>query len=82
MVAANGGALNILGCTNVTVEVAGIKTDFPVLVAEKLTQECILGADFLQQHKCVIDLNQQTLKAGGVSTNSSQGVMSLLQYAM
>ena len=42
VVAANGGTLNILGCTNVTVEVAGLKVDFPFLVAEKLTQDTSL----------------------------------------
>ena len=70
---ANGGTLNILGRANITVEVAGLKSDFPFLVAEKLTQECILGADFLQQHKCIIDLSKQTLKAGGASTNIESG---------
>lgn len=69
VVAANGGAINILGRTNVTIEVAGLKVDFPFLVAEKLTQECILGADFLRQHKCVIDLNKQILRGGGASAD-------------
>ena len=50
VVAANGGALNILGRTSLGVEVAGLKVDFSFLVAEKLTQECIVGADVLQQH--------------------------------
>ena len=69
VVAANGGALNILGRTNLTTEVAGLKVHFPFLVVNELTQECILGADFLQHHKCVIDLNKQTLRAGGVSVD-------------
>ena len=60
VVAANGGALNILGRTEIAIEVAGLKVNFPFLVAEKLTQECTLGADFLKQHKCVIDLSEQT----------------------
>ena len=42
VVVANGGALNILGCTNVTVEVAGLKVDFPFLVEKKLTQDTFL----------------------------------------
>ena len=46
VVAANGGAHNILRCTNITIEVAGLKVDFPFLVAEKQTQDCIIGADF------------------------------------
>ena len=67
VVAANGGALNILGHTSLVVEVAGLKAEFSFLVAEKLTQECILGADFLHQHKCIIDLSNQVLKAGGAA---------------
>ena len=58
VVAANGGALNILGRTEIAIEVTGLKVNFPFLVAEKLTQECVLGADFLKQHKCVIDLGE------------------------
>ena len=46
VVSANGGALNILGRTSLAVEVAGLKVNFSFLVAEKLTQQCILGADF------------------------------------
>ena len=36
----------------------------PILVARNLTQECILGADFLVAHGCAIDYSTKTLHAG------------------
>ena len=54
IVAANGGELDLLG-----------QVQFPVFIARDLTQECLLGADFLKQHDCVINMIEQTLVAGG-----------------
>ena len=48
--------------------VGGVKDDFTCLVVRDLTQECIIGADFLTKHCCVIDLQNKTLRAGGEST--------------
>ena len=49
----------------VPLEVPGLQTEFPILVAKTLTQDCILGADFLFQYRCVVDTHRQVLLAGG-----------------
>ena len=36
-----------------------------VLVTKHLTQECILGVDFLIKHACVVDLRQHTFVIDG-----------------
>ena len=42
-----------------------LQVQFPVFIARELTQECLLGADFLKQHDCVINMRERTLVAGG-----------------
>ena len=58
VVVAKGGALNILGRTTVSLQIVGVKSNYPCLLTSELTQECIIGADFLLEHKCIIDLHQ------------------------
>ena len=65
VVVANGGSLNLLGQTTVSLQVAGVKVKYPCLVTSELTQGCIIGADFLLENKCIIDLQNRTLQAGG-----------------
>lgn len=65
VVAANGAELDIVGKTVVPLEVGGLQTEFPVLVAKTLIQDCILGADFLLHNRCVVDMHRQVLLAGG-----------------
>ena len=36
-----------------------------LLIVRSLTQECLLGADFLSQHDSVLDMQQEVLYAGG-----------------
>ena len=36
-----------------------------ILVANGLTQECVLGDDFLMQYSCVVNLQKMSLHAGG-----------------
>ena len=65
IVAANGGELDLLGQDELQLQVGDLQVQFPVLIAGNLTQECLLGADFLKQHDCVINMREQTLVAGG-----------------
>ncbi len=65
VVVANGADLSLLGQTTASLQVAGVKVEYPCLVASQLTQECIIGADFLLKSRCVIDLNNRTVRAGG-----------------
>eukprot|EP00731_Ephydatia_muelleri_P022232 Em0014g823a len=46
------------------VEISLIHTNFPVLVASQLTQECLIGADFLSKFNCQLDLGAGVLVAG------------------
>jgi len=65
VVAANGEQLELCGKCEVTLRVGGIQTNYPVLVARNVTQECLLGSDFLQKFGCIIDLQSHSLSAGG-----------------
>ena len=49
--------------------VGGLRVCYNVLVAEGLTQECLLGADFFSHHGCIVNLQQQVLHAGGQSVS-------------
>ena len=69
VVAANGQELDLLGRSEVMVSVGGLSESHSVLVAKGLTQECLLGADFLSKHGCVVDLKEQVLLAGGRSVS-------------
>ena len=69
VVAANGEQLRLLGQTEVRLHVGGLQVFYNVLVAKGLTQECLLGADFLSKHGCIVDLRRQVLCAGEQSVN-------------
>ena len=59
---ANGGELHELSQAKIALQVGDVRDDFTYLVARELTQECILGSDFLVKHDCIIDLSQQVLQ--------------------
>ena len=65
VVAANGEELQLLGQSPVSLQVGGLCVSHTVLVARGVTQECLLGADFLSRHGCVVDLRDNVLLAGG-----------------
>ena len=65
VVAANGEQLELCGRGEVTLKLGNILTRCPVLIAKNVTQECLLGADFLEQSGCIIDLRGRTLMMGG-----------------
>ncbi len=73
VVAANGEYLRLIGETILTIEVGGLCAPQKVLVAENMTQECLLGADFLKKYSCVVDLGNQMLLAGGKSIPFLEG---------
>ena len=64
VVSANGEDLDLLGQSEVTLGI-GLAEKHLILVANGLTQECLLGADFLMQHSCVVNLQKMSLCAGG-----------------
>ena len=59
---ANGGELHVLSQAKVALQVGDMRDDFTCLIARELTQECILGSDFLVKHHCIINLSQQILR--------------------
>ena len=65
---ANGETLDLLAQTTVSLQVAGVKANYPCLVTSELSQECIIGANFLLENKCIIDLHNWALLAGGQTT--------------
>ena len=68
VIAANGEPLSILGRTEIRIVIAGKEFLHQVLIARDITQECILGADFLITHGFVIDLGNRLLRIGETST--------------
>lgn len=67
VVTANGDKLELTGQCIVRLEVGGLVAEHEVLVAKSLTQECLLGADFLGHNGCLIDLKRRVLYAGGAA---------------
>ena len=61
VVATNGGKLNITGQCTIKIAVGPLSKDHVVSVAKNLHQECLLGADFLMRHGCVLDLQQNIM---------------------
>ena len=66
VVVANGEALDLFGRRTVSLKITGVKVNHPCLVTSELTQECIIGVNFLLENKCIIDLCNQVLLAGGL----------------
>ena len=67
VVAANGEKLDVRGRSNMILQVGGIHTHYPVLVVRNVTQECLLGANFLENFGCTINLLERTLSTGDCS---------------
>ena len=57
--------MDIVGRADVPISLGKTTVHFPVLVTSTLTQPCLLGADFLQNQGCVINLQDQTLDING-----------------
>ena len=64
VVAANGEKLELVGQGEVSITIGGVTRRHMVLVTKHLTQECILGVDFLIKHACIVDLRQHTFVRG------------------
>ena len=62
VVSANGQPLDIKGKCELEIFLGGVTVVHPVLVAADVTQDCLLGIDFLGKHNCTIDFNGKTIK--------------------
>ena len=65
IVTANGNPLSLLGKSEAMLTLGDVVTRYPVLIAKDLTQECIIGADFLECFKCIVDISTETLTVSG-----------------
>ena len=70
IVAANGEKLDLIGGTELRLCIGDLDVPLSVFIAKELTHECLLGADFLKQHNCVINMRERTLYNGRRKTSS------------
>lgn len=64
VVSANGQPLDIKGKCELEIFLGGVSVVHPVLVTADVTQDCLLGIDFLGKHNCTTDLNDRSIKIG------------------
>ena len=65
VIAANGENLALLGKATVSVQIGKTCVQHLVLVADNLMQECLLGADFLTNKGCIVDLQRHVMITRG-----------------
>ena len=65
VVSANGQPLGILGRCDLRIGIGGVDELHPVLVANDVTQDCLIGVDFLARHKVIIDFAAGLVCANG-----------------
>ena len=59
-----GEELSLLGQTQVTITLGEFNAVHLALIVKELTQECLLGADFLVDQGCVVNLQTMRLSVG------------------
>ena len=69
VVSANGQPLDIRGKCDLEICVDGVNVVHSVLVAADVTQDCLLGIDFLGKHGCKIDFEAKSLSIGSKIVN-------------
>ena len=65
VMAVNGESLPLCGQVHVTLQVGDYVGAHNVLVVRDMTQQCLLGTDFLEQCHCVINMDNKTLTLAG-----------------
>ena len=61
VMAVNGDSLRLCGQIDLALTVGKHVRTHTVLVVREMTQECLLGTDFLEQYGCVVDLGRRTM---------------------
>ena len=61
---ANGNELTVLGETQVRFRIGNMDCSWPVMIAQGLAHDCILGSDFFQQYGCQIHYDTGTFVVG------------------
>ena len=62
---ANNMPLDVVGKTEVTIQLGGIRAQHKVLVCRGLVQQVLIGIDFLTAHKCIINFDTNTVYSKG-----------------
>ena len=62
LVSVDGSPVSVLGSCQVRISIGGSTFCHTAVVVDTLTSEGILGVDFLQGNKCLVDLCENTLK--------------------
>ena len=62
---ANNMRLNVVGETELTLELGGVKAQHNVLVCRGLPQQVLIGIDFLMAHKCITNFDNNTVYCKG-----------------
>ena len=76
MVSANGQPLDIRGKCELQICIDGVNVVHSVLVAVDVTQDCLVGIDFLSKQSCTIDFEAKALIVEGniVKLKAKSGV--------
>uniref|UniRef100_A0A5S6QHH5 RNA-directed DNA polymerase n=1 Tax=Trichuris muris TaxID=70415 RepID=A0A5S6QHH5_TRIMR len=67
ILAANGSSIPTIGVCRVQFCFGTKTVCHPAYIVEGVPLSCVIGADFLMQHGCVVDAKRQTLTVGEVS---------------
>lgn len=59
---ANNLPLDVVGETELTLELGSIKAQHKVPVCRGLPQQVLIGIDFLMTHKCIINFDNNTIQ--------------------
>ncbi|XP_028412535.1 uncharacterized protein LOC114535422 [Dendronephthya gigantea] len=65
VVSANGQPLGILGTCKLRIRLGGVDVYHTVLVASDITQDCLIGVDFLAKYDCKINFGMSSVNVGG-----------------
>ena len=64
VMAVNGEQLKVAGEIDLHLQIGTHQGKHKVLVVEQMLQQCLLGTDYLEKQKCLVDLGERTLTVG------------------
>ena len=73
LVGAEGSRIEVKGVTTLSFSIAGQRVEGNFLVTNRLSSEAILGLDFLEQNKCIINAEQHTVHLRGKAVTIGGG---------
>ena len=73
LVDAEGSHIQVKGVTTLTFSIAGQRVEGNFLVTIRCSSEAILGLDFLEQNRCIINVMQHTVHLRGKAYRWGRG---------